>query len=162
MYWRIHVSESPFVGRKLAVGVHIPFAKEQSELFLGEVGIDLGQWDAMERQIPRSVPWIFPLVGHRDDVGVVKIAPFVIPALFSTLRGRRAGRSWFHCDGPRNSLSLGSVQSLFRQRAPWFGLNHEWRGHGSRIFHPLCGTLGGTMLPRDRPFMVSRALLGLA
>ncbi len=92
VYRRIYVSESPFVGWKLAVRMHIPFAKEQSELLLGEIGIDLGQWDAMKCKVPRRVPGIFPLVGHRDDVGVVKIAPFVIPALFSTLRGRRPGR----------------------------------------------------------------------
>ena len=46
----------------------------------------------MERQIPRGVPRIFPLVGHRDDVGVVQIRPIVISALEALRIGRRLRR----------------------------------------------------------------------
>src|SRR5689334_4610991 len=40
MHGRIHVAESPFVGRQLSVGVHVPFAKKKNKLFFGKVRID--------------------------------------------------------------------------------------------------------------------------
>ena len=73
-----------------------------------------------------------------------------------------ACRRWFHRSRARDFLSLGSVQSLFRQMAAWFGLDYEWPGPGGRIFHAVCGTFNGVMLSWDRPFLVSGALLGLA
>ena len=73
-----------------------------------------------------------------------------------------ACRRWFHRGRARDFLSLGSVQSLFRQMASWFALDHEWPGPGGRIFHAVCGTFNGVMLPWDRPFLVSGALMGLA
>jgi hypothetical protein len=39
----IHVSESPFVGRELAVGMHVPLAQHEHELLFGEIRIDQGQ-----------------------------------------------------------------------------------------------------------------------
>src|SRR5438876_4564025 len=36
----IYVAESPFVSGKLAVRMHVPFAKEKDELLFGEIGID--------------------------------------------------------------------------------------------------------------------------
>src|SRR5882762_3850907 len=59
----------------------------------------------------------------------------------------------------RDFLSLGTVQSLFRQMVTWFGLDHEWLGPGGRIFQAVCGTLGGAMLLWERPYLVPRALL---
>ena len=37
---RVDVAERPLVGRDLAVGMHVPLAREQEELLLREVGID--------------------------------------------------------------------------------------------------------------------------
>src|SRR5690349_16288487 len=41
----------------------------------------------MKRKIPRRVPRILPLVGHRNDIGVVEMFPLVI-ATAHTLRRR--------------------------------------------------------------------------
>jgi hypothetical protein len=49
---RIHVREIPFVGRKLAVGVHVPLAQEQYQLLLGEIRVDDCHRHAVEPQIP--------------------------------------------------------------------------------------------------------------
>ncbi len=75
---RIDVAERPFVGRQLAVGMHVPLARHQQELFFGEVGVDERQGDAVKRQIPSRVPGILPLVRHRNDIGVIQMAPFMI------------------------------------------------------------------------------------
>ena len=70
---RIHVTEGPLVGGELAIRVHIPFAREQNELALCELGINHRQRDAMEGEIPRGVPRVFPFVGHGDDVRIVEV-----------------------------------------------------------------------------------------
>ena len=70
---RIDVAERPLVGRQLAVGMHVPFAQQQDELLLGELGIDQRQRHAVEGQVPGGVPGILPLVRHGDDVGVVEV-----------------------------------------------------------------------------------------
>ena len=77
---RVDVAEGPLVGRELPVGVHVPLARQQHELLLGELGIDQRQRDAVERQVPGRVPGILPLVRHRDDVGVVEVRPLAIAA----------------------------------------------------------------------------------
>ena len=86
---RVYVSESPFVGRELAVGMHVPFAEDEHELLFGEIGIDQGERDAVKSQVPRGVPGIFPLVGHGDDVGVVEVRPIVIASGGALWRRRR-------------------------------------------------------------------------
>src|SRR2546422_925690 len=52
---RIHVAELPLISGKLAVRVHVPLAREQDELLLGEFSVDLRQRNAMKRQVPRGV-----------------------------------------------------------------------------------------------------------
>ena len=37
---RIHVAERPFVGGQLPVRVHVPLARQQQQLLLGEIGVD--------------------------------------------------------------------------------------------------------------------------
>ena len=49
----------------------------------------------MERQVPRGVPWILPLVGHRNHVGVVQVFPLLIAAVETFLRRRRCFRVAF-------------------------------------------------------------------
>src|ERR1051325_636801 len=46
----------------------------------------------MKRQIPRRVPRILPLVGHRNDVGVMKMFPLVIAAPHALCRRLRRSR----------------------------------------------------------------------
>ena len=87
---RVDVAEGPFVGRQLAVGVHVPFARKQDQLLLGELGIDQRQRDAVKGQVPGGIPGIFPLVGHRDDVGVVQMRPVAVAARAGALAAAAA------------------------------------------------------------------------
>ena len=89
---RVDVAELPFVGRHLAVGVHVPFAGQQHELLLGELGVDQRERHAVEREVPGGVPGILPLVRHRDDVGVVEVLPVAVAAVPALVRRRRLGR----------------------------------------------------------------------
>ena len=72
---RIDVAERPLVRGELAVGVHVPLAAHQDQLLLGEHRIDVGEGDRVECQVPRRVPRVLPLVGHRDHVVVVEVPP---------------------------------------------------------------------------------------
>ena len=89
---RVHVAERPFVGRELAVGVHVPLAQEEDELLLREVGVDHRQGHAVKGQVPRRVPGVLPLVRHRDDVGVVEVRPVGVAPSPSPCRRGRLGR----------------------------------------------------------------------
>src|SRR5215471_15870428 len=51
---RVYVSEGPLVGRKLPVGVHVPFAEEKDELLFCEIGINNRDRNAVESQVPRG------------------------------------------------------------------------------------------------------------
>jgi hypothetical protein len=48
----IDVMEGEFIGRDLAIGVHVPFAKEEFELAFGKVGVELGHGDHVEGEVP--------------------------------------------------------------------------------------------------------------
>src|ERR1700730_8368578 len=59
------------------------------------------QWNALlhesrshkvERELPRRVPRVFPLVGHRQDFAVVKVAPVMVAPVPALLGGRRLRR----------------------------------------------------------------------
>ena len=76
---RVHVAEIPLVGGNLAVRMEVEAAQHQQQLVLREVEIDQGQRDGMEREIPRRVPRVLPLVRHRDDVGVEHVEPYGVP-----------------------------------------------------------------------------------
>ncbi len=89
---RVDVAEGPLVGRQLAVRVHVPLAQHQHELVLGELGVDDGQRHAVERQVPRGVPRVLPLVRHRDDVGVEQVAPLRVASMHALRRRRRLRR----------------------------------------------------------------------
>ena len=86
---RVDVAERPLVGGDLAVRVHVPVARQQDELVLGELGIDQRERDAVEREVPGRVPGILPLVRHRDDVGVVEVAPVGVAPVLALGRRRR-------------------------------------------------------------------------
>ena len=75
---RIDIAEVPLICGHLAVGVHVPLAQHQHELGFGELRIDQRQRHTVERQIPRRVPRVLPLVGHRDHVGRVQVGPLAI------------------------------------------------------------------------------------
>src|SRR5262245_6504108 len=89
---RVDVAERPLVGGQLAVRVHVPFAKEQDELALGEFGVDQCQGDAVESEVPGGVPGKLPLVWNRHNCGVVEMAPLGVAAAPASFRWRWAGR----------------------------------------------------------------------
>jgi hypothetical protein len=89
---RIHIAKRPFVSRDLAVRMHVPLAEHQDQLLLCKFEIDQSQRDAMKRQVPRRVPWVFPLVGHRDDVGIVEMRPAAVAAVQPRIRRARHRR----------------------------------------------------------------------
>ena len=95
MHRRIDVAEVPFVGRNLAVGMHVALAEHQFELLLAEIGIDQRQGDDMEGKIPGRVPGIFPLVRHRDDVAVVHVVPVVVARGLLAIGLERIGAALF-------------------------------------------------------------------
>src|SRR5690606_26321823 len=91
---RVDVREVPFVGRNLAIGIHIPFTSQQIQLLLRKGGINNGERDAMESSVPCSKERVFPseawsgrgadrqggdsLVWHRQDILYVHVFPFLI------------------------------------------------------------------------------------
>jgi hypothetical protein len=86
---RIHVAERPFVGGNLPVWMHVPLAQHEDQLPLGEIGVDHRQRNTVECQVPGRVPGILPFVGHRNDVGIVQVAPVAVAAVLATF-----GRCW--------------------------------------------------------------------
>ena len=91
VHGRVDVIERPLVGGELTVGMHVPLTAQQQQLVLGELGVDHGEGHAVEGEVPRGEPRVLPLVGHRDHVGVVQMAPLVVAAV-STGLGRRRQR----------------------------------------------------------------------
>ena len=89
LHRRIDVAERPLIGRQLAIRMHHPDLAEQQQLALGEFGIDQRQADAVEAEVPGGEPGIFPLVGHRDDVGRVEMPPGAVAAGLACIRRRR-------------------------------------------------------------------------
>ena len=59
---RVEVGKLPLVGRELAVGVLELLEEQEPELVLGEVGVDQGERDALEGEVPGREPGVFPLV----------------------------------------------------------------------------------------------------
>ena len=100
---RIDVAEVPLVGGQLAVRMQVVVAQHQIELLLGEVGIDHAQRNHVERQVPRGVPRVFPLVRHRDDVVVEHVGPLAV----AHAAGARAAAGGFrrHARRARRSRS---------------------------------------------------------
>ena len=86
---RVHVRERPLVRRQLAVRVHVPLAAQQDQLGFRKFSIDVGQRDAVERQIPGRVPGVLPRVWHRDHVRVREVRPFRVAAAPAFARRRR-------------------------------------------------------------------------
>ena len=92
LHGRIYIRKIPFVGGKLPVRMHVPFAHKQDELIFREIRIDQRHRDAVKRKIPRRIPRVFPLVRHGNDVGIVQMRPFVIAPELPARIGCRLGR----------------------------------------------------------------------
>lgn len=55
----------------------------------GEVRVYKGEDDRVKAQIPCGIPRIFPFVRHGDDIAVLEMLPFMVPAFKTFRRGRR-------------------------------------------------------------------------
>src|SRR5205823_519442 len=75
MHGRVDIAERELVSRELPVGMHVPLATEKEQLVLRKLGIEARHRDALEREIPRCKPGIFPAVGHRDHVARPDMIP---------------------------------------------------------------------------------------
>ena len=104
---RAHIVERKFIRGDLAVGMHVPFAQKEEDLFLGEPAVDARERNHVERQVPRGEPGIFPLVGHRNDIATVEVCPFPVAALPAGLR------RWRHARVPRQPVLNDIVIKLF-------------------------------------------------
>ena len=80
LHRRVHVVERPLVGGQRAVRVLEPLPAEQDQLVLRERGVDAGERDAVEGEIPGGEPRVLPLVGHRHDVEGVERPPVLVAA----------------------------------------------------------------------------------
>jgi hypothetical protein len=109
VHGRIDIGEIPFVGGDLTVGMEIPFAGEDVELFLCKLNVNHGERDAVERRIPSSEEGIFPFVGlqselwrwgmemgngagkyHGEDIVDIHMIPSLITNILATARRSRA------------------------------------------------------------------------
>src|SRR5271156_5230613 len=77
--WRVDIAEVPLICRNLAAGVHVKPFEHEIDLLLGELGVHDRYRDRVEREVPGRIPGIFPFVGHRDDVVVEHVEPFLVP-----------------------------------------------------------------------------------
>ncbi len=78
---RVHIAEVPLVGRHLTAGVQVDILQHQFHLLLGEVGIDDGERQTVEGQVPGRVPGVLPLVRHGNDVLVQHVEPLGVPGV---------------------------------------------------------------------------------
>src|SRR5437667_2777384 len=83
MNWGVDITKCPLVGRQLSIRMHIPFVKEQKYLLLGKIHINQAHCYAMERQVPRCEPGIFPVIRHNDDISTVEMSPATIAIALS-------------------------------------------------------------------------------
>ena len=95
MHRRVDVAKGPFVGGQLAAGMQIALMEHQQQLLLGKFAIDQRHRNAMESQVPGSVPGVLPLVWHGDNVGVVQMRPLVVAPTQPLGRRRRPCRIAF-------------------------------------------------------------------
>ena len=93
VHGRIDVAEGPLVGRQLAVGMHVPLAQSAAAVDPWRTrGSISASGDAVKGQVPGGEPGILPLVGHRDDVGVVEMPPVAVAARLRARAAAAAGR----------------------------------------------------------------------
>ena len=124
---RVHIAERPLVGGNLAVGVHVPFARQQHQLMLRELRIDQGERDAMKRQVPGGVPGVLPFVRHREDVGIVEITPFDVASMQPCLGRRRLAGVALE---PARNIEIVELLAP-NQSGKGLALNHACIGRGN-------------------------------
>src|SRR5438046_856996 len=74
----VYVTEVPFVGGHLTVGMQVALTQHEIKLGGSEVRVHKGERDGMKGEIPGSKPWIFPFVGHGNDVSAGHMKPLTV------------------------------------------------------------------------------------
>merc|ERR1719516_136041 len=74
-------SKSSSHGWHVAVGGHVPFPQVELKLLLGEMRIDLAEWNAVESGVPSTKEWVLPFVLAGDDVFAEEVAPVSVASL---------------------------------------------------------------------------------
>ena len=127
---RVRVAELPLVGGKLAVRVHVPFAREEQELALGEAGVEDARAAGSGRRGPRPRTRDIPRC----------------PA--STVHRSRRGAATCRC-GRAVARAVASV-AMDRPRAR--GGRHSGRAASTRSGRPRpAGRRAARPDPRSRP-----------
>src|SRR5690606_37110894 len=70
------------------IRVHVPFFGEQLHLMFRKLRIYDGERYHVKSEIPCSIPWILPFVGHGNNISIRQMHPVSIPS-FPTTRRRR-------------------------------------------------------------------------
>jgi hypothetical protein len=83
---RVDVPEVPLVRRQLPARVQVILLEHQVQLRLAEVLVHQRQREDVEGQIPGRIPGVFPLVRHRQDLGIVHVVPVVVAGGGAPLR----------------------------------------------------------------------------
>ena len=117
VHGRVDVAEGPLVGGQLAVRVHVPLAAEQDQLRLRELGVDVRERDAVEREVPGGVPRVLPRVRHRDHVEVVQVPPLVVAALQRAARAAAGSPGRRRASARRRSGRTASTRASRRTPA---------------------------------------------
>ena len=89
MNGRIDITKIPFIGRKLAVWVHIIFPQNHRKLPFRKMRINPRQCYGMKGQVPSRKPRIFPFVGHGQNIGSIKMFPTQISWVLSPFKIKR-------------------------------------------------------------------------
>ena len=129
MHRRVHVAEVPLIGGHLAGRVKVVPRQHQVNLALREGGVDHGERDAMERQVPGGVPRVLPLVGHGHHVVVEHVEPRLVPGAMPDGRPQRVEAAL-----PQPAVHV-EVIALLGPQHPGQGLAHDCPrvvGHGRR------------------------------
>ena len=160
---RVQVGELPLVGRDLAVGVLELLEQQDPELVLGELGVDQGEADALERQVPGREPGILPLVGHRHHPQRVEVPPVLIADVLA----RRAAAGCADCRrrARRGRRRCSSAWSRAGRRAPGAGCaaRRRWPCGGWIVAVELVGlapSLGDDVVDLGRAEAARSAAVG--
>src|SRR5580704_1923680 len=85
MHGRIYIREGEFIGRDLAVGVHVPFPEKKLQLLLRKSWIEMSEGQHVEGEIPGGEPRILPFVRHRNYVAAEYLQPIMVASVPSAI-----------------------------------------------------------------------------
>ena len=121
VHWRVDVAKVPLVRGQLPARVQILLDQHQVQLLLAKVCVHQREREDVEGQVPRRIPGVFPLVWHRDDVGILHVMPLLVAGGVAPSGLERGGAPLLQ---PRVDIV---VVELFRPEHPGEGLTQRSR-----------------------------------